>query len=68
MAQTYDGELHTGTLKLLWHRKAINPQALQVLRRRQRGFPFAPSLSLAPRARRTGTGTGAGAGAGQGQG
>jgi hypothetical protein len=43
MFQTYDGELrYTGTLKLLWHKIALNPQQLQVLPKHKRIFPFAP--------------------------
>ncbi len=42
--QTYDGELKLlGTKKLLWHRIAINPQRLQVLSKKNRQFPFAPT-------------------------
>jgi hypothetical protein len=46
LLQTYDGELHyVGPTKLLWHRKALNPQHLQVLKKSSRGFPFAPRLN-----------------------
>ena len=41
--QTYDGELvWSGVRKLLWQQRAINPQQLQVLKKKERMFPFAP--------------------------
>lgn len=44
MFQTYDGELHfIGTKKLLWHKKALNHQTLQILPKKMRKYPFAPS-------------------------
>lgn len=43
MMQCYDGELkYAGVLKLLWLRRAINAQQLQVLRKKEWQFPFAP--------------------------
>ena len=43
--QTYDGELvWSGVRKLLWQRRAINPQQLQVLKKKDRAFPFAPPM------------------------
>lgn len=44
MFQTYDGELkYVGTKKLLWHKVALNPQKLQILSKRDRKYPFAPT-------------------------
>lgn len=44
MFQTYDGELkYVGTKKLLWHKIALNPQKLQMLSKKERKYPFAPS-------------------------
>ena len=50
MFQTYDGELKfIGCMKLLWHKMPINTEKLQILKRKDRKYPFAPpsSLSLA---------------------
>lgn len=47
MFQTYDGELkYVGCLKLLWHKVPINPDRLQVLKRKDRKYPFSPPSSL----------------------
>lgn len=43
MFQTYDGELKfVGSLKLHWHKIGVNPEKLQVLKKKDRKFPFAP--------------------------
>jgi hypothetical protein len=45
--QTYDGNIMLcGPKKLIWHKLAINPQQLQVLKKKKdRKFPFAPPMS-----------------------
>jgi hypothetical protein len=44
MFQTYDGELkYVGTKKLLWHKVALSPQKLQVMAKKDRVYPFAPT-------------------------
>ena len=41
--QTYDGELiFTGARKLMWHKLALNPEKLQILKRNERKYPYAP--------------------------
>ena len=37
--------MYVGVTKLLWHRLSINPQKLQVLKKSERSFPFAPKSS-----------------------
>lgn len=44
--QTYDGELkYVGMKKLLWHKLALNPQKLQMLSKKDRKYPFAPTTT-----------------------
>lgn len=45
--QTYDGELKfVGTKKLLWHKKSLNSQQLQILPKKDRKYPFAPDAFI----------------------
>lgn len=45
--QTYDGELKfVGTKKLLWHKKSLNSQQLQILPKKDRKYPFAPDVFI----------------------
>ena len=47
MFQTYDGELkYIGCMKLLWHKIPMNPDKLQLLKRKDRKYPFSPHSPL----------------------
>ncbi len=48
--QLYDGTLQiAGCKKLLWHRLPIDVNKLQVLKEKDRSFPFAPSPNIKER-------------------
>ena len=60
--------MYVGVTKLLWHRLSINPQKLQVLKKSERSFPFAPKSSDGSSSGSCGGGGGGGSGGGGGGG